>query len=126
MVFSTVCLSTHKRMAISVSMVGGQVVGDEGMCASSSIAAMPRFFGGEGQRLRDDNIPELIVLPFERLRKLMGEHQAVKELLALNREAASAVEHAAFTDEDLRQELISTVLSLSHLANVELWQSVIT
>lgn len=59
---------------------GGQVVGTGGSsgCATSSIAARPMFFRGERQPLRDDDIPELIVLPFRRLRNLMGEHPVVK------------------------------------------------
>ena len=95
---------------------GGSVVDSGGStgCAASSVAAMPQSTK-EGQRVHS-GMAELAVQPFRRLRKLMGDHPLVKELLVLNREAADEVERLAMEDESFRSEIVTTVILLSRFA----------
>ena len=94
---------------------GGHVVDDGGGgCSAGLMAAMPAQ-GADGQSLPGGLAP-FAVSSFRRLRKLMGEHPVVKELLTLNREAASEVERCALSDECFRKDLVSALALLAHLA----------
>lgn len=94
---------------------GGHVVDDGGGgCAVSSMAAMP--VGGIEEQSRTAGFAAFAVSPFRRLRQLMGKHPVLKELLTLNREAAIEVERCALTDEGFRQEIVSALALLAHLA----------
>ena len=95
---------------------GGQIVDTGGStgCAASSIAAMPA--SGKSDQHVGNGLGEDVLQPFRRMRKLMGNHPLVKQLIALNSEAADEIERVALTHGHFREEVVSTVALLSRFA----------
>jgi hypothetical protein len=90
---------------------GGHVIEDGGGgCAAASVAAMSSRRGLQSAATLD-------VSPLRRLRKRMGGHGIVKDLLELSRLAANEVERLAFGDAEFLLELSAALADFSAVAD---------